>query len=118
MDDEEIVRTIAGQLLAFLGQEVDLAERGETALEKFRAAREAGRPFDIVILDLTIRGGLGGAETVRKLLEIDPGVKAVVSSGYSDDDVTSCFRKHGFRAFLKKPYRLEDLKAILDALVA
>ena len=118
MDDEEIVRTIAGQLLAALGHEVVLAERGETALEKYRAAREAGRPFDVVILDLTIRGGMGGAETMRKLLEIDAGVKAVVSSGYSDDEVTSSFREHGFRAFLKKPYRLEDLKATLDALLA
>jgi len=118
MDDEEIVRTIAGEMLAALGHEVVLAERGETALEKFLAAREAGRPFDIVILDLTIRGGMGGAETVRRLLEIDPAVKAVVSSGYSEDAVTSAFREHGFRAFLKKPYRLEDLKATLAALLS
>ena len=117
MDDEEMVRTIAGELLVALGHEVDMAERGETALEKYRAAREAGRPFDIVILDLTIRGGMGGAETVRRLLEIDAGVKAVVSSGYSDDEVTSSFRKHGFCAFLKKPYRLEDLKATLGSLL-
>ena len=118
MDDEEIVRSIAGELLAALGHEVGFAERGETALEKYRAARQAGRPFDVVILDLTIRGGMGGAETMRRLLEIDAGVKAVVSSGYSDDDVTSAFREHGFCAFLKKPYRLEDLKATLDALLA
>jgi CheY-like chemotaxis protein len=118
MDDEAIVRSVARQLLTALGHEVDLAERGETALEKYRAAREAGRPFDIVILDLTIRGGMGGAETVRRLLEIDPGVKAVVSSGYSDDAVTAAFREHGFSAFLKKPYRLEDLKAALAALLA
>jgi CheY-like chemotaxis protein len=118
MDDDEIVRTIAGQLLAALGHEVVQAERGETAIEKFRAAREAGRPFDIVILDLTIRGGMGGAETVRRLTEIDAGVKAVVSSGYSDDAVTSVFREHGFSAFLKKPYRLEDLKVTLAALLA
>ena len=118
MDDEEIVRTIAGELLAALGHEVVLVERGEAALEKYQTAREAGRPFDVVILDLTIRGGMGGAETMRRLLEIDAGVKAVVSSGYSDDAVTSAFLEHGFRAFLKKPYRLEDLKATLAALLA
>jgi PAS domain S-box-containing protein len=118
MDDDELVRTIAGQLLAALGHEVVQAERGETALEEYQSAREAGRPFDIVILDLTIRGGMGGAETMRRLLEIDAGVKAVVSSGYSDDEVTSAFREHGFRAFLKKPYRLEELKATLTALLA
>ena len=118
MDDDESVRSIAGQLLAALGHEAVLAERGETALEEYRSALEAGRPFDIVILDLTIRGGMGGAETMRRLLEIDAGVKAVVSSGYSNDEVTSSFREHGFRAFLKKPYRLEDLKATLDALLA
>ena len=80
-------------------------------------AKAAGRPFDIVILDLTIRGGMGGAETVRKLLEIDPDAKTVVSSGYSDDLVTSTYRKHGFRAFLKKPYDVTDLQAILNALL-
>jgi CheY-like chemotaxis protein len=117
MDDEEIVRNLAGELLGTLGHEVDLAERGETAIEKYRAAREAGRPFDVVILDLTVRGGMGGAETVRKLLEIDPAVKAVVSSGYSDDAVVADCQAHGFKARLSKPYRLDALQAVLASLL-
>jgi PAS domain S-box-containing protein len=117
MDDDEMVRTVAGELLQALGHGVDFAAHGEEALAKFREARESGRPFDAVILDLTIRGGMGGAETLRRLLEIDPAVKAVVSSGYSDDAVTSTYRDHGFRAFLKKPYRLEELRETLDSLL-
>jgi len=117
MDDEEIVRLVAGELITTLGHEAEFAEHGEAALQAYRNAKAAGRPFDIVILDLTIRGGMGGAETVRKLLEIDPDAKTVVSSGYSDDLVTSTYRKHGFRAFLKKPYDVTDLQAILNALL-
>ena len=77
-----------------------------------------GRPFDIVILDLTVRGGMGGAETIKKLLELDPNVKAVMSSGYSSDDAaTADYRKQGFTAFLKKPY-VEELQSTLNALLA
>ncbi len=83
----------------------------------YQAAKESGKPFDVVILDLTIRGGMGGVDTVQKLREIDPDVKAVVSSGYSDDDAVSEYQKHGFRAFLKKPYDLEELRTILDTLL-
>jgi PAS domain S-box-containing protein len=118
MDDEEIVRAVAGELLTALGHEVAFAEKGETALESYRAARDAGRPFDVVILDLTIRGGLGGRDTLRKLMEIDPDVKAVVSSGYSDDAALSNYLDQGFRTFLKKPYKIEDLQGILNALLA
>jgi CheY-like chemotaxis protein/anti-sigma regulatory factor (Ser/Thr protein kinase) len=118
MDDEEIVRVVAGELLTALGHEVAFAEKGETALESYRAARDAGHPFDVVILDLTIRGGMGGTETLRKLTEIDPEVKAVVSSGYSDDAALSNYLDQGFRTFLKKPYNMEELQSTLNALFA
>jgi PAS domain S-box-containing protein len=118
MDDEEMIRAVAGELLTSMGHEVAFADKGETALEVYRAARDAGRPFDVVILDLTIRGGMGGMDTLRKLVEIDPDVKAVVSSGYSDDAALSNYRGQGFRAFLKKPYDLEDLQSTLNSLLA
>ena len=75
MDDEELVRKVAGELLRILGHEVELAEHGEAALGKYRSALQAGKRFDLVILDLTIRGGSGGAETMRELLRIDPGAQ-------------------------------------------
>lgn len=117
MDDEEMIRTVARQMLTAMGHQVASAETGETALEAYRAAWDAGRPFDVVILDLTIRGGMGGVETLNKLLEIDPDIKAVVSSGYSGDAALSNYRELGFRAFLKKPYHLQDLQNIISALL-
>jgi PAS domain S-box-containing protein len=114
MDDEPVVRVVAGELLRELGHEAEFAEHGDSAIEKYRRAKAEGRSFDIVILDLTIRGGKGGAETMRGLLAIDPGVKAVVSSGYSDDEVVAAYRQHGFRSFLKKPYDMKELGRILD----
>jgi len=117
MDDEEVVRAVTGELLTSIGHDVAFAESGETALEAYQAARDAGTPFDAVILDLTIRGGMGGIETLRKLKEIDPNIKAVVSSGYSDDAAMSNYREQGFQAFLKKPYAMEELQSTLNALL-
>jgi len=117
MDDEEMIRSVAVELLRALGHEVEVAAHGEATLATFRAAAAAGRPFDIVILDLTIRGGMGGVETIRKLREIAPEVKAVVSSGYSDDAAIADFRQQGFRAFLKKPYNIKELQEVLSALL-
>ncbi|HWR73659.1 MAG TPA: PAS domain S-box protein, partial [Nitrospirota bacterium] len=117
MDDEDVVRMVAGELIDQLGHEAGFASDGESALKMCQTAKELGRPYDVVVLDLTIRGGMGGVETIKKLREIDPDVKAVVSSGYSDDDAVSEYRKHGFRAFLKKPYDLEELRTILNTLL-
>jgi len=118
MDDEEIIRDVARELLTSIGHDVICVESGETAREVYQAARDAGTPFDLVILDLTIRGGMGGIETLRMLAEIDRDVKAVVSSGYSDDAALSNYRKLGFRAFLKKPYNMEELQNTLNTLLA
>lgn len=96
---------------------MEFATCGEEAVEKYEKARQAGKAYDIVILDLTIRGGMGGAEAVRKLREMDDNVKAVVSSGYSDDAVISHYRERGFLAFLKKPYKMEDLRKVLNTLL-
>ena len=117
MDDEKVVREVTGELLRSLGHEAEFAESGESALTMYREAMASARPFDVVILDLTIRGGMGGLETLGKLLEIDPGVKAVVSSGYSDDAALSNYREHGFKAFLKKPYNMDELQNTLNDLL-
>jgi PAS domain S-box-containing protein len=114
MDDEEIIRTVARELLEMLGHSVEFAGHGDAAIEKYKQAKAEGRPFDVVILDLTVRGGKGGAETMRDLLAIDPDVNAVVSSGYSDDEVTATYRQHGFRAFLRKPYDINELASVLN----
>ncbi len=113
MDDEEFVRRIAGRLIEALGHATEFAQNGEEAIAKYRSARDAGTAYDIVILDLTVRGGLGGLETLRSLQEIDPQVTAVMSSGYSDDSAVADYRKYGFHAFLKKPYTIEMLQDVL-----
>jgi len=117
MDDEEVIRNIAGVMIQSLGHEVDFAENGDEAVSKYREALSAGKRFGVVVLDLTIRGGKGGKETLQELKELDPEVTAVVSSGYSDDAVVAEYRAHGFSACLKKPYEIDTLKDTLDSLL-
>jgi len=117
MDDEQVVRDVAVALMTELGHRVELAAHGKEALEKYRAAKISGDPYDVVILDLTIRGGMGGAETIHKLLEIDPHVKAVVSSGYSDDSQIASYQEQGFKAVLMKPYNIVELQEVLNRLL-
>ncbi len=117
MDDEEVVRKVAAQLVEALGHQVELVRNGEEALAAYQMAKQSGNPFDAVILDLTIRGGMGGLETLQKLRERDPGVKAIVSSGYSDDTVLSEYRRQGFSGVLGKPYSLEGLHTALNELM-
>jgi PAS domain S-box-containing protein len=117
MDDDALVRNLSGDLIQALGHRVVFSEHGEEALEKYREAMDSGDPFDIVILDLTIRGGMGGRDTIEQLLIMDPGVRAIVSSGYSDDAVVADYEKYGFRARLNKPYKFKDLREMLNALL-
>ena len=114
MDDEPVIRDVAGELIQALGHTVEFAEHGEEAVEKYNLARQAGKAFDVVILDLTIRGGKGGAETIQKLKEIDDNVKGIVSSGYSDNEMISHYREQGFKAVLKKPYNVDELRRVID----
>jgi PAS domain S-box-containing protein len=115
MDDDGLVRDVAAQMLTSLGHTVATAANGEEAIELFRRAREGGEPFDVVILDLTVKNGMGGEEAIRRLREIAPDVRAVVSSGYSDATVMADYRQHGFSARLSKPYQLDALKECLDS---
>jgi two-component system, cell cycle sensor histidine kinase and response regulator CckA len=113
MDDEEIVRSVVDQMLAHLGYEVDLAKNGPEAVDLFTRAAESGRPFDLVILDLTIHGGWGGVEAVMLLRRIQPEVRAIVASGYSNDPVMAHFQRYGFSGAIRKPFRIDELsKAI------
>ena len=109
VDDDDMVRELVGAQLERLGYEAHLAEDGERALGRYREALQDDRPFAAVIMDLTIPGGLGGKEAVRRLPAIDPDARVIVSSGYSNDPVMAQHRAHGFRGRLRKPYQIEDL---------
>jgi PAS domain S-box-containing protein len=116
MDDEEMVRRIVGQMLSLLGYDADYANDGAEAIEMYRRNRESGTPFDAVIMDLTIPGGMGGREAIRELLRLDPEIKAVVSSGYSNDPVMSDCKAHGFKAVIVKPYQVRELGEVLKGM--
>ncbi len=111
MDDEEMIREVAGDLLTLSGYEVEFAVNGEKAIEAYKNAKDAQRPFDLVILDLTVPGGIGGREAIGALLQIDPGVKAIVSSGHSNDPVVSDYRRFGFQGAILKPYNVTSFVA-------
>jgi CheY-like chemotaxis protein len=96
-----------------LGYEVDYAGDGKEAIQKYRSAKEAGEPFNLVIMDLTVPGGMGGKEALEGLRSIDPDVKAIVSSGYSNDPVMSDYRKYGFNGVVAKPYKIEELTKVV-----
>ncbi len=113
MDDEEVIRRLAGSILDYLGYEVELAANGEEAIEKFQNARDSGEPYGLLIMDLTVPGAMGGRETMELLLRIDPGARAIVSSGYSNDPVLADYRKYGFSGVVKKPYSVAELSRIV-----
>jgi CheY-like chemotaxis protein len=117
VDDEEIVREVAGEILRTMGYEVDCASDGNEAIKRYMQARQAAEPFHAVIMDLTMPGGMGGRETMEKLRAIDPEVKTIVSSGYSDDEVMANFRDFGFIGVVSKPYKPSELGATLHKIL-
>ena len=117
MDDDEDMRKTTGDMLMRMGYTVDYAEEGTEAVAKYQQARGAGKPFAAVIMDLTIPGGMGGREAIGKLLEIDPAVRAIVSSGYSEDPVMADFRSYGFRGVAIKPYRIRELSEVVASVI-
>ena len=113
MDDEEIIQDVLSSMLDFLGYESAVASDGAKAIEMYQKASEESRPFDAVIMDLTIPDGVGGMEALAGLYALDPGVRAIVSSCYSNDPIMAEFSRHGFKGVLVKPYRAEDIGRVL-----
>jgi len=116
MDDEECIRTLGKRVLEKMGFLVTAVSNGADCVQSYREAYQSGRPFDFVILDLTVPSGMGGEEAMAELRRIDPGVRAIVSSGYSGDPVMSDYRKFGFCAVVPKPYDCKALAAVIDGL--
>jgi PAS domain S-box-containing protein len=114
MDDDSAIRELAKECLSYLGYESATAADGDEAFEKYAQAEAEGRPFDVVMLDLTVPGGVGGRETIKRLRERFPAVRAIVSSGYSNDPIMGSFRDHGFAGVLQKPFSVDDLGRILQ----
>lgn len=114
MDDEPDTLIIVCEMLKSFGYEVTTAKDGEEAIQHFRNAFKANRPFDVVLLDLTVPNGMGGRETIEHLRQVDPQVKALVSSGYSLDPVMADYRRYGFQGIIPKPYRPEELRHELE----
>ncbi len=117
MDDEEMVREVSKAILMQLGHEVILSGDGEEALEKYQEAMDSGKPIDLVIMDLTIPGGMGGQEAVQEILKIDADAKVIVSSGYSNDQAMAHFKEYGFCSAIVKPYHLEELAKTINLLM-
>jgi PAS domain S-box-containing protein len=117
IDDEEFLLEMASELLQHLGYTVETAIDGKEALDLYKKGLESGQKHTVVIMDLTIPGGMGGKETIRELKKIDPDAKTIVSSGYATDPILSNFKEYGFDAMLPKPYEVEELAKILHKVI-
>jgi PAS domain S-box-containing protein len=117
MDDEAEIRRLVVRMLTRLGHDVEAVDDGSLAVERYAEALETNRPFDAVLLDLVVPGGMGGRETIERLSEVDPKVKAIVVSGYAQDPALTEFRNYGFKASIAKPYTLEELDTALHSVI-
>jgi len=110
MDDEEMIRSLVERVLSKSGYEVVLAKDGEEAVLLYKETMDADAAIDLIILDLTIPGGMGGRDAVKEIHKINPEAKVIVASGYSNDPVMSDFNKYGFCDAVAKPFQLRKLK--------
>jgi PAS domain S-box-containing protein len=117
MDDEVVIRSVAEKLLAHMGYKVTAVENGNQVIDEYTKALKSGNKFDLVILDLTIPAGMGGKETVKKLLEIDPDTLAIVSSGYSNDPIMAKFSEYGFKGVITKPYSINEFHNAIQSVL-
>jgi CheY-like chemotaxis protein len=119
MDDDVTIQRVAAKILPRIGLTVDFALDGQQAVHMYQDALAAGKRYDVVIMDLTIPGGMGGKEAIVSLRALDPAVNAIVSSGYSSDPVMADFRAHGFSGMVAKPYDstelLKTVRRVLEA---
>lgn len=118
MDDEADIRRVTGSMLEFLGYQAEVVETGAVAVERFRQAIEKGKPFDVVLLDLIVPGGMGGRETIDRLSRLEPSVKAVLVSGYVQQSGMAEYRNCGFGAVITKPFTLDELSTTLRSVLA
>jgi PAS domain S-box-containing protein len=116
VDDDNIIQDVIAQMLKRLGYEQKICEEGRTAIEAYKMAKEEGKPFDVLLLDLVNKKGMGGIETIRKISHLDPDVKgkAIAISGYSDQSDLENLTKDGFIDILEKPFKWKDLKQVLE----
>jgi PAS domain S-box-containing protein len=117
MDDEETILAVASDILQHIGYDIETSTNGNEAITLYKNAMAKARPFDAVILDLTIPGGMGGEETIKHLREIDPDIKAMVSSGYANDRIMSDYESFGFCGVVSKPYNIEEMRNALHTLL-
>ncbi|HEB69822.1 MAG TPA: PAS domain S-box protein [Desulfobulbus sp.] len=115
MDDEEMLRALASSQLLILGHEPILVADGEQAINRYQELQDSGIPVDLVIMDLTIPGGMGGEEAVGKLLQLDAGARIIVASGYSNDPVIANYQEYGFCAAITKPFDLAELSRAIES---
>ncbi len=114
MEEDEPLRNLLFQMLELLGYESELARNGDEAIELYKKEMASGQPHNVVILDLTVSTGNGGEKTIKKLQQINPDVKAVISSGNLYDPVMTDYKKYGFAAALPKPFMKKDLSDTLS----
>ncbi|MEM7790041.1 MAG: response regulator [Verrucomicrobiota bacterium] len=117
MDDMEAMMLVAGEILKVLGYEVDFSTNGQEAIDLYKKAKEAGNPFDAVVFDLTVPGGMGGEEACKILRQYDPSLIAIASSGYTTSNVMSDYQGAGFKAVVPKPYRIKEMSAALQRIL-
>lgn len=117
MDDESMIGEIACQMLSFLGFQGQHVKDGREAIQVYRQNLEHGEPFSVVIMDLTIPGGMGGREAIVEILAIDPQAKVLVSSGYSNDPIMTNFSEYGFRGLIEKPFDMHSLQQAIEAIL-
>ncbi|KGN03251.1 histidine kinase [Clostridium novyi A str. 4570] len=117
MDDDDGILDILKSMLNYLGHTTEVSKDGNEAISLYKKSLKDNNPFDAVIMDLTIPGGMGGEETIKHLLKIDPNVKAIVSSGYYSKGVISNYKEHGFKGVINKPYTIEELSTELNKIL-
>jgi len=118
MDDESFIRDVLGRLFTHFGYEVGYAKDGAEALIAYKGAADEDRPYHLVIMDLVIPGGMGGRETIRRLLDFDPSAKVIVSSGYSNDPIMANYKHYGFCEAVAKPYKNDELRTVVQKVLA
>ncbi len=117
MDDDEVIRTVILRVLKSAGFEVDAVSNGHEAIEAYRRALDEGRRYSVAVMDLTVPGGMGGREAMKRLLAIDSRARVIVSSGYANDPIMSNYREHGFVSVLRKPFNVNEfLRTVVEVM--